>query len=178
MIKFNPSKTKKLSFGYQAENIQPSNLEYYIRLTDGKIDYGIKGEQKGNELVFEIPPLNEFIEKNIDNLSTIKMEVNSKDNKYYLKPFEDSIEIEKEPEMNVEVNEEGEKEERSTFFVTEMKEEDEDNKDNTIEEEHTGEHSEEDDSLQEKESNVQSKEDIEKKKRERKNKQLFDYLNK
>lgn len=190
MIKFDPKKKKTLKFGFQVENIQSNNLEYYIRLSDNKLDYGIKGEVQQNQIIFEIPPLNEIAEKNIDNLSTIKMEVNSKDNKYYLKPYEDSIEIEKEPGITIkEVNEESEeKEGKKTFFVTEVEDEDTsafgDNQDNkhmkdkedTIEENNTEE------SLQNDDNKLESKEDDtkkdEKKEKKVKNKNLLEFLDK
>ena len=180
MIKFNPRKSKKLSFGYQAENVDPNNLEYYIRLSDGKIDYGIKGEKSGKELVFQIPPLNEFAEKNIDELNTIKMEVHDKSNKYYLKPFEDSVEIEKEPEVDVNFNEEEQETKQSTFFVTEMSEEEEE--DPQVNEEETKEDVVEEVKSEVKEEKQEKaedevKEEKEEDKKQRKNRKLLDFLN-
>lgn len=97
MIKIDPNKTKILKFKVNVEGIDPQVLEYNLRLSDGNIDYGFKGNNKNGDISFTIPPLKEVISSsNIKTLKEIKLEVNDKNNKYYLKPFEDEVKIEEE----------------------------------------------------------------------------------
>ena len=97
MIKIDPNKKKNLSFSVNVEGIEPQLLEYNLRLSSGNIDYGFKGQNNNGEISFSLPPLKEVVNQdNISNISTIKLEVHDKNNKYYLKPFEDQVKIDKQ----------------------------------------------------------------------------------
>ena len=75
--------------------IDSSMLECHIRLSTDLADYGFKGTQKNGLLEFTIPALNGIIkESEIKQLKSIKVEVNDKENKYYLKPFMDDMRVE------------------------------------------------------------------------------------
>ena len=107
MIKFDPSKEKNLKFNIEVQGIDPSLLEYNIRLSNNKIDYGFKGINENGTIKFAIPPLNEIVKEDIlESIDKIKMEVNDKNNKYYLKPFEDSIKIQNNLKVEAQLSEE------------------------------------------------------------------------
>ena len=107
MIKFDPNKEKKINFTVNVQGIDPEILEYNIRLSTGKVDYGFKGSNNNGKLSFVIPPLNEVINSDlINSLNTIRIEVNDLNNKYYLKPFEDHVKIDQSLKMEAQLSEE------------------------------------------------------------------------
>jgi hypothetical protein len=117
MIKFDPYKEKKINFTFTVQGIDPNLLEYNLRISTGNIDYGFKGTNKNGTILFNVPPLNEVMNIDVINsLNIIKLEVNDKNNKYYLKPFEDHIKIEKTLTMEAEINEE-EQEKEDLFSI-------------------------------------------------------------
>lgn len=106
MIVFDPNKTKTMSFDVEVKNISPELLEYNLRLFNEQIHYGFKGKVKHGSITFEIPPLGDVISPDLlENINGIKLEVNDRNNKYYLKPFEDSIKIEIDPSVTVSMHE-------------------------------------------------------------------------
>lgn len=105
MLKFNRDKEKKLNFKIDLEGIDKSVLEYYIRLSSGNTDYGFKGFENNGILEFTIPALSGIIkESEIDKLKSIKIEVHDNNNKYYLRPLDESIEFELAPKVDVKVD--------------------------------------------------------------------------
>lgn len=109
MLKFDPNKNKSISFKVNVEGIDPTVLEYNLRLSNGNIDYGFKGTNNNGEVSFDIPPLKEIVNNNIlYDLNEVKLEVHDSSNKYYLKPFHDEVKIHKEPKVEAKVNEEKE----------------------------------------------------------------------
>lgn len=109
MIKINPSKEKTLTFSLEVEGIDPKLLKYTLRLTEGTVEYGFKGENKNGEVVVTIPPLSSIVKMDkIDKIDTIKLEIHDSNNKYFMMPFEDTVLIEKEPVLMVTMTEEKE----------------------------------------------------------------------
>lgn len=124
MIKINPNKTKDISFRIDVEGIDPQLLEYNLRISNGKIDYGFKGELKNGEISFSIPPLKEVVtQDNIDSLNVMMLEVHDRNNKYYLKPFEDTLNIDKSLKVEATLSEEKEKEDSEFKVKASMTEE-------------------------------------------------------
>ena len=111
MITFNTDKEKRLKFDLNVQGIKSQMLEYYIRLSSDTTDFGIKGNLlEDNILEFIIPPLGDIIkESKLDAFNKIKIEVHDKENKYYLKPMEDSIVLEKQPRADVTITEQNDK---------------------------------------------------------------------
>jgi len=102
MIIFNRDKEKKITFKMDLSGIERSMLEYHIRLSSNTADYGFKGVEKNGLLEFTIPALSGILkESEIRNLKSVKIEVNDKENKYYLKPFNDDMKFEVLPSANV-----------------------------------------------------------------------------
>jgi hypothetical protein len=65
-----------------------------------------------------LPPLKEVVNQdNISNISTIKLEVHDKNNKYYLKPFEDQVKIDKQLKVEATLSEEKNISEENEFKV-------------------------------------------------------------
>ncbi len=107
MIKLNPYRERKLGFNITVEGIDPQILEYNLRLSTGNVDYGFKGEYDNGKVKFTIPPLNEVVhEEIIRKIQSIKLEANDKNNKYYLKPFEDNdVRIQMQPQVEATLTE-------------------------------------------------------------------------
>ena len=107
MIKFNTNKEKTLTFDITVEGINPDQLTYTLRLSEKGIDYGFQGKMKNGEVVVVVPPLNSIMnQKRIDELTKVKLEIHDSENKYYMKPYEDTILIEKEPTLELSIKEE------------------------------------------------------------------------
>lgn len=118
MIKIDPNKKKTLSFSVNVEGIDPQLLEYNLRLSSGNIDYGFKGVNNNGEISFSLPPLKEVVNSsNIENINNIKLEVHDKNNKYYLKPFEDNVKIDKQLKIEATLSEEKYISEENEFKV-------------------------------------------------------------
>jgi hypothetical protein len=129
MVTFDPNKKKNLSFSISVQGIDPSILEYNLRLSNGSVDYGFKGKNNNGEVMFSIPPLQEVINKDVlHNLNEIKLEVNDKNNKYYLKPFENEIKIKKEMKVETKLEKEKEKETETNEFSVDVSLNEDDNK--------------------------------------------------
>lgn len=110
MLVFNRDKEKKIKFSVDLEGIDSSMLEYYIRLSSDNTDYGFKGTEKNGVLEFTIPALGDIIkESEILKLNSIKIEVHDRENKYYLKPFDDSIKVEEAPKAVTEIKDQEDK---------------------------------------------------------------------
>ena len=106
MILFDPNKTKTISFDIEVKGINPDLLEYNIRLFNEKINWGFKGKSKNGSIVFEIPPLSAVIRSDLlEQIDGIRLEVNDRNNKYYLKPYEDTVKIKVEPVIDVSIHE-------------------------------------------------------------------------
>lgn len=106
MLIFNRDKKKNLSFSVDLEGIDKTMLEYYIRLSSDTTDYGFKGYEKDGVLEFTIPALGDIIkESEISKLKSIKVEVHDKENRYYLKPFDENIKIEDSPKVVADIKE-------------------------------------------------------------------------
>lgn len=106
MIKFDPNKEKNISFTVDVEGIDPQLLEYKLRLSDGQYEYGFSGEIVNGEVVFCIPPLKDVVKENLSNrLNKIKLEVNDKDDKYYMKPYEDDLMVEAQLKVEAKISE-------------------------------------------------------------------------
>lgn len=128
MIKIDPNKTKTIKFRVDVQGIDPRILEYNLRLSTGNIDYGFKGVNENGEISFNIPPLKEVVNNdNIQSIKEIKLEVHDKNNKYYLKPYEDEVKIENELKVEAKLfedkNESKEKEFTVSASISEEKEE-------------------------------------------------------
>ena len=119
MIKFDPNKNKNISFNINVQGIDPSMLEYNLRLSNGQVDYGFKGDNRNGEIQFNIPALNEIVGSDVlYELNTVKLEVHDKNNKYYLKPFQDEIKIKEDVKVEVEnLEEKSEEGSESEFTV-------------------------------------------------------------
>ena len=106
MIKFNTSKEKTLKFDITVEGISPSVLTYTLRLSENNVDYGFPGKIKNGEVVVTIPPLNTIMKQDrINELKKVKLEIHDAGKSYYMKPFEDTILIEKEPTLELKIKE-------------------------------------------------------------------------
>jgi len=106
MLKFDRNKKKKIKFAMELDGIDGNLLEYYIRLSSSKMDYGFKGVNNNNILEFEIPALGVLLtETELNDLSNVKIEVHDKQNQYYLLPYQDEIEFEQKPVINTKIDE-------------------------------------------------------------------------
>ena len=119
MIKLNPDKEKTITFDLTVEGVDPKLLTYTLRLTENGIDYGFRGINNNGEIKVVIPPLNSVLNRDhINELKSIKLEVTGLDNKYYMKPYEDTVIIEQEPSVNISIKNEEEKIDEKTINVT------------------------------------------------------------
>ena len=106
MLTFNKHKEKKINFQIELDGIDSGVLEYFIRLSTDSADYGFKGSEKNGILEFTIPPMIDILkESEIVKLKSIKIEVHDKENKYYLKPFDEIIEFESAPKAITQIKE-------------------------------------------------------------------------
>jgi hypothetical protein len=103
MVKFNVDKLKKLSFEVTMDSVDSVVPHFVIESKD--IKYLFKGNYNNGRIEFEIPPLVQFIPKNnINETYNCYMEVIA-NNKYYLKPFADTMIVNKEPNASVKLTE-------------------------------------------------------------------------
>jgi len=95
MINFDTKKEKKIKFALDVEGIDSRLLEYYIRLSSTSTDLGFKGYLADDGILeFTIPPLDDIMnESKLKDIKTVKIEVHDKDNNFYLKPYQDMINI-------------------------------------------------------------------------------------
>jgi len=95
MINFDTKKEKKIKFALDVEGIDSRLLEYFIRLSSTSTDLGFKGYLADDGILeFTIPPLDDIMkESKLKDIKTVKIEVHDKDNKFYLKPYQDMINI-------------------------------------------------------------------------------------
>lgn len=106
MLTFNKHKEKKINFQIELDGIESNVLEYFIRLSTDSADYGFKGSEKNGVLEFTIPPMIDILkESEIAKLKSIKIEVHDRENKYYLKPFDEIIEFESAPNAVTQIKE-------------------------------------------------------------------------
>jgi len=119
MITFDPYKQKNMTFKIEVQGISLDLLECRLRLSDNTIDYGFKGEIEEDKITFSIPPLKSIInEENLNSIKNIKLEVNDKNGKYYLKPFEDTVEIKlSSPKIAATVFEEKDESTKQDFVI-------------------------------------------------------------
>ena len=107
MLIFEVNKQKKLSFEVEISGIEPNLLEYNLRLSNDDNDFGIKGVNENGVISFNILALNEWLNKDIiESLDKISLEINDKNNKFFLKPYTDTIKIKYEPVVSVRLEEE------------------------------------------------------------------------
>lgn len=135
MIKFDPYKKKTISFKVAVEGITQDLLEYKLRLSDGKMEYGFKGTVVNDKVTFTIPPLSEVVmDDKLSNIKEVKLEVNDKEGKYYLKPYMSEAQVVTAPKVNTEMIEESDGVEESIFSVeTSLVEEETEEKEPKIE---------------------------------------------
>ena len=135
MIKFDPYKKKTISFKVAVEGITQDLLEYKLRLSDGKMEYGFKGNVVNDKVTFTIPPLSEVVmDDKLSNIKEVKLEVNDKEGKYYLKPYMSEAQVVTAPKVNTEMIEESDGVEESIFSVeTSLVEEETEEKETKIE---------------------------------------------
>lgn len=96
MLTFIPHKTKTLNFDVSIEGIDSSFLTANFTLSDKEsgISYSIKGTISGDRINFIVPPLNTFMSIIKDSYDA-KLEIVG--NKYYLSPWNDMVNIFREP---------------------------------------------------------------------------------
>lgn len=134
MIKFDPYKKKTISFKVAVEGITQDLLEYKLRLSDGKMEYGFKGTVVNDKVTFTIPPLSEVVmDDKLSNIKEVKLEVNDKEGKYYLNPYMSEAQVVTPPKVNTEMIEESDGVEESIFSVETSLEEETEEKETKIE---------------------------------------------
>lgn len=117
----------------EAKGIKPQSLNFTFRIMIEGVEYGFPCKLDGNKVSVRIPPLADIVKENLENGNyDAKLEVTGED-KYYLKPFSESIKVKIEPKVEIEIAESKEDlaqdiKEASTVIVSSIIEEDIDHK--------------------------------------------------
>jgi hypothetical protein len=80
------------------EGIEKDKLEIKFRLDIYGVEYGFKGEVQGEKIRVVIPPMGTILQEGTTGIFRGKLRVIG-DGKYYMKPWEDDVEIKTEPKV-------------------------------------------------------------------------------
>ena len=103
MITFKMNEEKIMFFEMMVEGLEKDQLQVKFNLLIDGVEYGFPGIVEGNKIKVTIPPLKTILKEDIHGVHTGKLRVIG-DNKYYLKPFTDTIEIVIEPKITTQLD--------------------------------------------------------------------------
>jgi hypothetical protein len=103
MLQIKTDEEKELHFDVVIEGIEKSNLVFKFRLHIDDVEYGFPGTLIGEKVRVLIPPLQDVV--NVTNgMYKGKLEVMGEE-KYYIMPWQDDVEIKTEPKVLAAVTE-------------------------------------------------------------------------
>lgn len=109
MLQFDMNKKKIFSVPTLVEGVEPSKLQFYFRVIVEGIEYGFPAKLLGEQMKLEIPPLGKVITglKQGEYMARVEANVVTEGNKgFYMKPWEEKIEVRMEPKVSMEIKEE------------------------------------------------------------------------
>lgn len=96
MLKFEADKTKKIQMMVEATGIDSNKLKFTFVIDTGSVSYGFPCSFNEGKVEVEIPALGEVIKHLNPGTYHARLDVTGED-KYYLNPFNESIEIKQTP---------------------------------------------------------------------------------
>jgi len=110
-MEININKSKAFSISLITEGIDASQMKFRFCIEINEMVYSFPVELNGDNLKVVLPPLTEKI-KNIEtgnyNAFLESYSLNEQDKGYYLRPWQDKIELKKEPRVSAQIKEENE----------------------------------------------------------------------
>ena len=98
MIQIKSDENKILYFDMAVEGIDQDQLSFMFRLNVNDVEYGFPCTIQNEKLVVSIPALENILQEGTSGIYRGKLE-GIGENKYYVAPWEDSIEIKIEPKV-------------------------------------------------------------------------------
>ncbi len=98
MLIFNADKNKKIQMAIESTGIDQDKLRFTFIVDTGKVQYGFPCMFNEGRVEVDIPPLAEIINDLEPGTYTARLDVTG-DDKYYLNPFNESIEIKQSPSI-------------------------------------------------------------------------------
>ena len=131
MLIFNADKNKKLQMAIESTGIGTDKLRFTFTIDTETVQYGFPCMFNEGRVEVDIPPLQDVIKDLKPGTYTARLDVTG-DDKYYLKPFDESIIIKQAPQIkkvdisDVDVNE------SIKIAITNLLEVNEDNEDEPV----------------------------------------------
>jgi hypothetical protein len=98
MLIFDASKNKKIQMAIESSGIENDKLKFTFVIDTGKVQYGFPCRFNEGRVEIDVPPLEEVIKNLTPGTYGARLDVTG-DDKYYLKPFNESIEIKQAPRI-------------------------------------------------------------------------------
>ena len=99
MIKFNPTKERKVMIKVLIENIDPSQLNFNFVIKANNVEYGFKGKYVNEVITFDIPPLSEIV-KSLDKEYDSELRIDD-GQKFFIMPWTGKSKIDLEPKIKI-----------------------------------------------------------------------------
>lgn len=96
MLIFNASKNKKIQMAIESQGISSDKLKFTFTIDTGTVSYGFPCLFNEGRVEVDIPPLLDVIKDLKAGTYNARLDVTGED-KYYLKPFDESVVIKFEP---------------------------------------------------------------------------------
>jgi hypothetical protein len=98
MLIFNADKNKKIQMAIESSGIDNDKLRFTFVIDTGSVQYGFPCQFNEGRVSIEVPPLEDVIKDLKPGTYNARLDVTG-DDKYYLKPFNESIEIKQAPKI-------------------------------------------------------------------------------
>lgn len=98
MLIFDASKNKKIQMAIESTGIENDKLKFTFVIDTGKVQYGFPCMFNEGRVEIDVPPLEEIIKDLKPGTYHARLDVTG-DDKYYLKPFNESIQIKQAPRI-------------------------------------------------------------------------------
>jgi len=122
MIKFNPNKSKKMNMTLEAVGVDNKKINFEFIIEIQNIKYSFPVRSNGLRLNIDVPKLSEIIKDIIPNgeyKALIEAKIATENLKgYYVRPWEENILIESDPEINVKLSEDLDEKEEIILTVS------------------------------------------------------------
>lgn len=98
MIKFDASKNKKIQMVIETQGIADDKLKFTFSIRINEVIYGFPCMFSEGKVEVEIPPLEEIVNNLVTGTYIASLDVTG-DDKYYLNPFNEAVEVKQAPSI-------------------------------------------------------------------------------
>jgi hypothetical protein len=98
MLIFDASKNKKIEMAIESQGISNDKLKFTFVIDTGEVQYGFPCQFNEGKVIIDIPPLEDVIKNIQSGTYSARLDVTGED-KYYLQPFNESVEIKQTPKV-------------------------------------------------------------------------------